>query len=87
MTAREVRCNLTDEVNYVQDDGTTQYGCEHCRRNAPGAPRPFAEDPQVGPTITAAFTGGHCGECGDELEEGDLICPINEVWSHAECAP
>lgn len=85
MTAREVRCELTEQVNYVQDDGTTRYGCEHCRRNAPGAPPvPRADEPDVGPTIAAGFPG-KCWECGTDIDVGDAICPVDGEWIHVEC--
>jgi hypothetical protein len=82
----ETRCELTGEVNFVRPDGTTQYGCEHCRRNAPGVrPIPRASEPHVGATISAAFPG-RCPECDGRIHEGDAICPVDDEWVHVECA-
>jgi hypothetical protein len=83
----ETRCELTGEVNFVQDDGTTRYGCEHCRRNAPEVPiNQRDREPHVGVTITAAFPG-RCPACDDRIHEGDAICTVDDEWVHVECAP
>jgi hypothetical protein len=82
----ESRCELTGEVNFVRPDGTTQYGCEHCRRNAPGAARPpLAEESDLGPVISASWPGW-CPECHERIDVDDKIRAVDGEWMHVECA-
>ncbi len=56
---------------------------------APDKASPFgrpsdARQEGVGPVFAARFDGV-CGECGDEIEEGDSIRMVDGAAEHAEC--
>ncbi len=59
MPVAESRCEISD-LPVSQ--------CGHCR---PAPPRPLR--PSLGPWVEARFPSDCDGDCGDEIQEGDMI--------------
>jgi hypothetical protein len=63
MTAVEARCEVTELPESM---------CAHCRPPAPEPPEP-RDTSLFGPWFPAGHDGDCDGECGSEIEEGDMI--------------
>lgn len=48
-------------------------------------PEPPAAGRDLGPVFHASFDGGECGECGDEILEGDEVLFVDGDLTHYVC--
>lgn len=78
----EKRCDLTEVINYFNDDGSAAHlACAHCIREAG---LEGSDEPDIGPVITARYEGT-CFACFNDIQLDEEIQAVDGEWVHKEC--